>query len=153
MVEAPGRTCQMNCTSRAVKSIFSTNPCSFHASCNFIAQFLDGSGCEAATYNVELENTRTFILTNVAAGYRSNVILDHRNGFPSCRICILYASLRSINIFTCCCTDCFKSFVHGKALIHRLLFHSLSRNSDVSSSERSAVMQATPVSNASYRLP
>ena len=37
-VEAPGNTCQMNCTSRATKFNCSKNPCSFHTSSNFVAQ-------------------------------------------------------------------------------------------------------------------
>ena len=34
-----------------------------------------------------------------SAGSLSNVILDHRNVFQSCNICLLYASLRSISVF------------------------------------------------------
>ena len=85
-VEAPDNTCQMNCTLLAAKLNFSTNPSSFHTYSNLVADFLDGSGLETPTRNVEFENTRTFILINFAAGSPSNVILDHRNVFQSCNI-------------------------------------------------------------------
>ena len=47
---------------------FSTNPCSFHTSSNFVVQLLDGSGFETPTHNGASENTWTFILINVGAG-------------------------------------------------------------------------------------
>ena len=46
--EARGTTCQMN---------LSTNPCSFHTPCNFVAQLVGGSGFETPTHIVESENT------------------------------------------------------------------------------------------------
>ena len=80
MAEVHGSTCPMNCTSRAIKFKFSTSPCLFHTSSTYVGKnFKDGSGFETPTHNVESENTRTFILVNVAAGSLSNVILDHRN--------------------------------------------------------------------------
>ena len=75
-VEAHGNTCHLNCTSRAAKFNVSSNPLSFHTSFNFVAQLLDGSGFEIPTFNVESENTWTFILIGFAAGSLSNVILD-----------------------------------------------------------------------------
>ena len=91
IVDAPGNTCHMNCTSRAATSILLTNPCSFHTSSNIVAQLLDGSGFEDS----KAENTRSFILINFAAASLSDVFLDHRNVLQSCSICMLYASLRS----------------------------------------------------------
>ena len=64
-VEAPGNTCQMNNTSLAAKFSFSTNPCSFNTSSNFVAQFLDGSGFESPTHNVESENSWTVTSSSV----------------------------------------------------------------------------------------
>ena len=69
----------------------STNPRPFHTSSYFVAQLLDGS--ETPTHIVESENTRTFNLMKFAAASLSNVILDHRNVFRYCKICMLYASL------------------------------------------------------------
>ena len=45
-------------------------------------------------------------------------ILDQRNVFQSCNSCMLYASLRSISVFTCRCTDCIKYCVLGKLLFN-----------------------------------
>ena len=53
------------------------------------AQLLDGSGLEPPTHNVESENTRTFNMINDAAGSPSNIILDQRDVFQSCKICIV----------------------------------------------------------------
>ena len=49
-VEAPGNTSQMNRSSRAVKFNCSSNPCSFHKSCNFVAQFLLASEIDDARW-------------------------------------------------------------------------------------------------------
>ena len=115
---------QMNCTSLAAKLNFSTCPCSFHTSSHFVAQLLDGSGFETPTHDEESENTWTFILIIFAAGSHSNEILDQRNMFQSCNTCTLCASLRSISVFTCRCTDCIKSCVHGKLLSIAILLKS-----------------------------
>ena len=42
--------------------------------------------------------------------------LDQRNVFQSWKNCMLCASLRSVRVFTCRCTDCIKSCVLGKLL-------------------------------------
>ena len=47
--EEPGNTCQTNCTSRAAKFNFSTNPCSFHKSSSLVDQLLDASGFDTPT--------------------------------------------------------------------------------------------------------
>ena len=75
---------------------------------HFFAQLLDGSGFETSTHNVQSENT-WLLLDSL-----NNVILDQRNELQSCNICMLYASLHSISIFTCRCADCIKSCVLGR---------------------------------------
>ena len=103
-----GSTCQMNCT------LGLQIQCSLHTSSSCVAQLLDGFGFENPTHNVKSKSAWTFFLINFAAGSPSNVFLDHHNVSHSCRICILYASVRSINIFTCGCTGCIRSCVLGK---------------------------------------
>ena len=116
MVEAPGSTCQMNCTSRGCqiqffdKSVFDPNVLQF--CCSIL---LDGCGCESQTHNVESENTWTFILVNFAAGY-------HRNVFQSCRNWALYASFRSINIFHSSLHRLYQILCAWSALVHRHSF-------------------------------
>ena len=115
-----GNTCQMKCTSRAAtlylfdKSVFVP-----HVLQIFVHQILDGSRFETPSHSVESENTRTSILIYFAAGSLSNVILDHRNVFQTCKVCMLNASLRSINMFTCRSTDCIKAYVLEQYFIHR----------------------------------
>ena len=72
-VEAPGNTCQMNCTSWAARFNGSTNPCSFHTSSNLVAQLLVGCGFETPTHKAESENTWTFILISFTAGSLSRM--------------------------------------------------------------------------------
>ena len=36
--------------------------------------------------------------------------------FQTCSVCMLYASVRSVTVFTCRCTDCIKYCVLGKLL-------------------------------------
>ena len=114
----------LDCTSQAAKFNFSLNPGSLRTSSNCVAQLLDGSGWETPTHDVEPENTWTFILIDFAAALLSHVFPDQRNVFQSCNICILYESLRSINIFTCRCIDCVKSCVLGKLLFIAILLKS-----------------------------
>ena len=74
-----------------------------------MAHLLDGSGFETPTDNVKSKATWTLILINSAPGLLSNVILDQRNFFQSCDTCILCASLRSISVCNCRCTNFLKN--------------------------------------------
>ena len=108
-VKTPVNTSPMSHTSRAAKFNCSTKPCSLHTSSNVVAHLLRGSGFGTPRHNAESEKTQTFILINRAAGALSHVTVDQRNVFQSCNICMLYASLRSISVFTC---RSWKTFVH-----------------------------------------
>ena len=55
-------------------------------------------GFETPTYNVEPENTRSFILIKFAAGSLSKVTLDERNVFQSCDTYLNVRSLFALDV-------------------------------------------------------
>ena len=120
IVESPGNTHQMNRTSRAANAfVRQIHVRSIHPSMSLAYYWKDLD--LRLTHNVESENTWTFILINFCC-WISKEILDHRNVFQSCKICMLYASVRSINVFTSRCADGIKSCVLGKLFVYRKVF-------------------------------
>ena len=76
-------------------------------------------------HSVESENTCPFILINFAAGSLSNEILDHRKVVQSGKICMLYASWRTIS-FSLVVGQTVKSCDLGKLLFIAILVESSS---------------------------
>ena len=76
-------------------------------------------------HSVESENTCPFILIIFAAGSLSNEILDHRKVVQSCKICMLYVSLRTIS-FSLVVGQTIKSCDLGKLLFIAILVESSS---------------------------
>ena len=105
-VEAPGYTCPMNCTCCAAQK-------NFRQICVRSILF------QHCWMDLNLKFQRPML--NLSRRRRqsrslSNVILDQWNIFRSCNACLLYASMRSISVCTCRCTDCVKSCNLGNLL-------------------------------------